>query len=132
MNLLRPLVIAVGLLLVWQLIIWVTGVPFFILPSPVQVAVALTEHADTLFGDAVVTLSEILAGLALGTLLGTASALVMGFFRPARQWLMPVLVVSQAVPVFALAPILVLWIGFGIGSKVAMAIWLDKRQSGFQ
>jgi putative hydroxymethylpyrimidine transport system permease protein len=45
----------------------------------------------------------------------------MGLFRPARQWLMPVMVVSQAIPVFALAPILVLWIGYGIGSKIAMA-----------
>jgi putative hydroxymethylpyrimidine transport system permease protein len=45
----------------------------------------------------------------------------MGYFRTARQWLLPVMVVSQALPVFALAPILVLWLGYGTGSKVAMA-----------
>ena len=50
-----------------------------------------------------------------------ASALLIAAFRPARDWLLPVLVVSQAVPVFALAPILVLWLGYGLASKVAMA-----------
>ena len=45
----------------------------------------------------------------------------MAYFRPARRWLLPVLVISQAVPVFALAPLLVLWFGYGIASKVAMA-----------
>src|SRR3546814_6931340 len=46
----------------------------------------------------------------------------MSYFRPARHWLLPVVVVSQAVPVFALAPLLVLWFGYGIASKVAMAV----------
>lgn len=121
MTWLRPLIIFAGLLAVWQIIIWATGVPFFILPSPGQVGMAILEHADSLLENGLVTLSEILGGLALGILLGTISALTMAFFRPARQWLMPVLVVSQAVPVFTVAPVLVLWIGFGIGSKVAMA-----------
>ena len=59
--------------------------------------------------------------MALGTLLGAASALLIVAFRPARDWLLPVLVVSQAIPVFALAPLLVLWFGYGLASKVAMA-----------
>src|SRR3546814_14116908 len=46
----------------------------------------------------------------------------MSYFRPARHWLLPVVVVSQAIPVFALAPLLVLWFGYGIASKVAMAV----------
>src|SRR3546814_17281299 len=45
----------------------------------------------------------------------------MSYFRPARRWLLPVLVVSQAIPVFAIAPLLVLWLGYGMPSKVAMA-----------
>ena len=121
MKLIRPLIITVGLILAWQAIVSLTEVPFFILPSPMLVAIAMIEHADKLWEDGLVTLGEILGGLLLGIILGTASALVMGLFRPARQWLMPVMVVSQAIPVFALAPILVLWIGYGIGSKIAMA-----------
>ena len=48
--------------------------------------------------------------------------MTMSYFRPARQWLLPFLVISQAVPVFALAPLLVLWLGFGMASKIAMAV----------
>ncbi|MHA1566556.1 MAG: ABC transporter permease, partial [Alphaproteobacteria bacterium] len=47
--------------------------------------------------------------------------ILMAYLRPARAWLMPVLVVSQAIPVFALAPILVLWFGYGLAPKVVMA-----------
>ena len=110
MKLIRPLIITVGLVLAWQAVVSLTEVPFFILPSPILVAMAMIEHADKLLQDGLVTLGEILGGLLLGIILGTASALAMGVFRPARQWLMPVMVVSQAIPVFALAPILVLWI----------------------
>src|SRR3546814_690011 len=67
------------------------------------------------------TLAEIVLGLLTGLLLGVATALTMSYFRPARRWLLPVLVVSQAIPVFAIAPLLVLWLGYGMPSKAAMA-----------
>ena len=121
MSLLRGLVIFLGLLVVWQALVTLTGVEAFILPGPLAVAKALAARWDLLAGHAGVTILEILLGLALGTLLGTSSALLIAAFRPARDWLLPVLVVSQAVPVFALAPLLVLWFGYGLASKVAMA-----------
>ena len=121
MKLLRPLVIFLGLILLWQLLVWVSGAPPYILPGPARVALALAERWRELIGHAGVTLAEILLGLLLGGLLGMLSALVIAWFRPARLWLMPVLVASQAIPVFALAPILVLWLGYGMASKVAMA-----------
>jgi putative hydroxymethylpyrimidine transport system permease protein len=74
-----------------------------------------------LLGHAGVTLAEMLLGLLLGTLLGGASALLLAAWPAGRRWLLPLLVVSQAVPVFALAPLLTLWLGFGMASKVAMA-----------
>jgi putative hydroxymethylpyrimidine transport system permease protein len=68
------------------------------------------------------TLTEILTGLVGGTLLGSLCALSMMFSQHVRRWLMPLLVISQALPVFALAPLLVLWFGFGMASKDVMAI----------
>lgn len=121
MTILRPLLIFVILIAAWQVLVILTGVQPFILPSPAKVATALMDRGNVIAGHAWITLGEILLGLILGTILGTASALAMGYFRTARQWLLPVMVVSQALPVFALAPILVLWLGYGIGSKVAMA-----------
>ncbi len=118
---LRGLIVAAGLAAAWQAVVWLTGAPHYILPAPGTVLEALVENAALLAENTGTTAAEILLGLALGTLLGGASALVMDYARTVRRWLMPVLVVSQAVPVFALAPLLVLWLGFGIASKVAMA-----------
>ena len=56
-----------------------------------------------------------------GTVLGSATALFVHAFRPARRWLMPLVVSSQALPVFAIAPLLMIWFGLGLGSKIAMA-----------
>jgi putative hydroxymethylpyrimidine transport system permease protein len=122
MRYLRPLIVAAGLVLLWQIIVWLTGAPHFILPAPADVATAWWAHHMTILGHAGVTLLEIALGLLCGTALGVSSALALAYFRPARRWLLPVLVASQAVPVFALAPILVLWLGYGIASKVAMAV----------
>lgn len=118
----RRLVIFGGLLVVWQCIVWVTQAPAYILPTPIAVATALATHASTLAQHAATTIVEILAGLALGTLLGFLSALSLSSFRSVRRWLLPVLVISQALPVFALAPILMLWLGYGMASKIAMAV----------
>jgi putative hydroxymethylpyrimidine transport system permease protein len=118
---LRPLIIFLGLIGVWQIVVWATAAPHYILPGPARVARALVERWPELLGHAGVTAMEILLGLTLGVLLGCISALAIASFRPARRWLLPILVVSQAIPVFALGPVLVLWLGYGLASKVAMA-----------
>jgi putative hydroxymethylpyrimidine transport system permease protein len=121
MKWLRALVTAAGLILAWQVVVWATGAPPYILPAPMATAQAWVANAGSILGHASVTLAEILLGLALGVVLGGASAIVIAVSRPARRWVLPILVTSQAVPVFAIAPLLVLWLGYGIASKVAMA-----------
>jgi len=121
MNVLRPALIFMGLLGLWEIVVRASGVPRYILPSPYGVARALAAQWPSLLDHAGVTVAEILLGLVLGTVLGCLSALLIASYRPVRRWLLPVLVVSQAIPVFALAPVLVLWLGYGLASKVAMA-----------
>ena len=65
---------------------------------------------------------EVLVGLAVGAVLGVATALQLATSRIARVLVRPMLVFTQALPVFALAPILTLWLGYGLWSKVAMAV----------
>lgn len=122
MTNLRGLILACGLLGLWQLLVSLTGVPAYILPGPIPVAKALFSHLPLLCGHLATTLTEILLGLLLGTLLGTCSALTMIVSPMLKRWLLPILVISQAIPVFALAPVLVLWLGYGMASKVAMAV----------
>jgi putative hydroxymethylpyrimidine transport system permease protein len=121
MRLLRPLVIALGLLALWWALVQATEVPRYILPGPERVLSAWIDRRELILQHAGTTLVEIVLGLLVGTLLGALTAIVVGHWRGARLWLLPVLVVSQAVPVFALAPLLVLWLGYGLASKVAMA-----------
>jgi len=113
--------IALGLTALWQALVTMSGTPPYILPPPTRVLGALAGNAALIAHHARVTALEIGLGLALGTLAGVTTALAIGYFRGARRWLLPVLVASQAIPVFALAPVLVLWLGYGLASKVAMA-----------
>jgi len=118
---LRGLSIFAGLVAIWWAIT-LTGIPHYLLPSPPAVAVAVVRDWATLWPNTLITLSEILLGLVLGLLFGGLLALSMVFSVTLQRWVMPVLVVSQAIPVFALAPLLVLWFGFGMASKVVMAV----------
>lgn len=117
----RFAVIFVIMVVLWQVIVFATKVPPFILPPPLEVGRALWIHFDEIAFHAGVTIVEIILGLVLGCLIGMASAWAILRFRPVRSWFLPVLVASQALPVFAIAPVLMLWLGFGMGSKIAMA-----------
>ncbi|MCG5241162.1 ABC transporter permease [Azospirillum doebereinerae] len=121
-KLMRGAVTLAVLLGGWQALVWLTGLPRYLLPGPLAVADAMRRQAPLLMQHGATTLMEILLGLVLGVALGSVSALLLARFRTARRWLMPLLVVSQAVPVFALAPLLVLWLGYGMASKIAMAV----------
>ncbi|MGF1630320.1 MAG: ABC transporter permease [Kiloniellaceae bacterium] len=106
----------------WQALVWLTAVPPFILPGPLRVAETLVLQSPLILQHAAVTAVEVLLGIALGTLLGAATALQLMMSRTALRFVLPLLVFSQAVPVFALAPLLTLWLGYGLGAKVAMAV----------
>jgi len=122
MNVVRLMAVVAGLVVLWQGVVLVTGVPPYILPGPLKVAQAALAHQGPLVHHAGITLVEILSGLFLGTFVGASSALSMIASRSLKRWLLPILVISQAIPVFALAPLLILWFGYGMLSKVAMAV----------
>ena len=117
----RPLITAIGLLLAWEALTWATGVPVYILPPPSRVAVVLVERFDLLMEQAAWTAAEMILGLALGLILGATLAVVFAASAGWRRWALPLVIVSQAIPVIAIAPLLVLWLGYGMASKVAMA-----------
>ena len=111
-----------SLIAIWQLIVSLTDVPRFILPSPFLVGVSFVENFELIAEHASVTLSEIILGLTIGITLGIITALQFEMSPTAKFFLKPVLIFSQAIPVFALAPVLTLWLGYGMISKVTMAV----------
>ncbi|MFC0322125.1 ABC transporter permease [Gallibacterium melopsittaci] len=121
-SLFKSLLLSASLLLLWQLVVWVFDLPHYMLPQPMEVMNKLTSQTTLLWQHTQVTLLEILLGLLFGFLLGLLSALVLSLSRWLSSLLLPLLVVSQAIPVFAIAPLLVLWFGYGMASKIAMTI----------
>jgi NitT/TauT family transport system permease protein len=115
-----PLVAVILVLLLWEALVRLTGLPAFILPSPLAVAERFVRAlADgSLLRNASVTLLEIVLGL----LSGAFSAILIGYAvaksRLFERIASPFLVASQAVPIVAIAPLLVIWFGQGILSKV--------------
>lgn len=122
MKWLGGLLAAVVAILLWQALVSLTDVPRFILPSPGAVAATWLENRALIAEHTLVTAIEIALGLGVGAALGIATALSLAASTAARTMLRPILVFTQALPVFALAPILTLWLGFGLGSKIAMAV----------
>ena len=110
-----------GILVLWEFLVRLTGTPAFILPPPSRVGAAFLARPDYYLGHAAITASEIIIGLVTGTLLGMATALVIAASPRLERLVGPALVASQALPVFAIAPLLVIWLGFGLASKIAMA-----------
>lgn len=110
----------VTLILLWQVGVMLFEPPRYILPSPIAVVSALLRQPAFLARQSLVTLTEILVGLAVGSVLGAATAFGTAALPRLGRLVWPMVVILQSFPVFVLAPILVIWLGFGLASKVAM------------
>jgi len=109
------------ILAVWESACRAFNLPDFILPSPSQILTVAVVEAPLLLPHAATTAMEVLVGILLSLMVSVPLAMIM-FAHPAvENAIAPFLVASQAVPVFAIAPLLVIWLGYGIASKVLMA-----------
>jgi putative hydroxymethylpyrimidine transport system permease protein len=106
--------------LAWQGVASLESVDDLLVASPVETAEALYDEFGLLSDNALVTLVEVLLGLAVAVPLGVLLAVAMHLVRPLRDAAYPLLVASQAIPIVVLAPIFVLAFDYGIGPKVAI------------
>ena len=119
----RVVVPAVALacaLVVWELACRSSLVPAFLLPAPTQVVSALIDDAALIASHSLTTLAEAAAGLAIGVALGFAAAVLMDRFELFRLAVMPLATISQTIPTVAIAPLLVLWLGYGLLPKIVL------------
>ena len=107
---------------VWQLACSVGSVPKYILPSPADVAGAFAEDWSLMLSHARVTLTETFIGLFLGIAIGFLTAVVMDRFAVVRKMIFPIVVVSQTIPTVAIAPLLVIWLGYQMLPKIILII----------
>lgn len=117
-----PTLLILFAVLTWQTVARRSGLPSFILPSPADVARAAVETRDLLRQSIAVTMTETLIGLAIALVLGVLLAAVMDFSSFLRRALYPILVASQTVQILAIAPLLIIWFGFGLLPKVIIVV----------
>lgn len=113
--------ILLGVIGAWEAAVRLTGTRAFILPAPSRVATAFFEQPGFYLHHAGITAAEIVLGLIAGLSAGIATALAIAASPALSRLVGPALVASQALPVFAIAPLLVIWFGYGIASKIVMS-----------
>lgn len=110
------------LLLFWEAVVRLLHIPLYVLPSPVQVLAALGAESQTLFGHALVTVTEALCGIIISLILALVLGILMDSFPLIKKGLYPILVVTQTVPMIVLAPILIIYMGFGPAPKILTVV----------
>ena len=117
-----PGIIIAVLLIIWQILSMVNIIPKFMLPSPFEVVKAFVYDFSLLMEHTKITLLEAFLGLGLGIILGFTVAVIMDRFEYAYKMIYPVLIISQTIPTVAIAPLLVLWLGYGILPKITLIV----------
>ncbi len=120
-ELAEPLLFFVVLLVLWEILVEVIHVPAFILPPPRALYVSLIAKFHIISNHAVITFAEALGGFALSFFLGVGFAICVVYSRHLENTIYPLIVILYAMPKSAFAPLMVIWIGYGLFSKMAIA-----------
>ena len=117
-----PVLIVALLLALWEAYVRLSGVSPIVLPSPTRILGALVDFRDVALGHTVPTVIETLVGFAVSVVAAVTAAIAMDQVPWLRRALYPLLVGSQTIPIVALAPLFVLWFGFGLFPKVLVIV----------
>ena len=117
-----PVVAIAAILIAWQLVSISGLLPSYMLPSPVAVCQALVNDRSTILFHAGFTLQESFYGLVIGVCLAFLFATMMDRFPILDQAFYPIMIITQTIPTIAIAPILVLWMGFGMAPKITLVV----------
>ncbi len=117
----EPVIFFVALLVLWEVLVKVAGVPAFILPPPRDLYASFMAKYFILGHHALITFVEALGGFALSLVLGVAFAVGVVYSRHLENTIYPLIVILYAMPKSAFAPLMVIWIGYGLVSKMAIA-----------
>ncbi len=121
-DIVPPTALIVVLIIGWYFVAKVSGLSSFILPTPLDVIQAGWETRDLLLNAISITLLATGIGLALALITGVGIAALMDFWPLAHRALYPILVVSQTIQILAIAPILIIWFGFGVAPTILIVV----------
>lgn len=121
-NNILPLIFIIVLLFSWEFLIPYFKVPHYIVPRFSKVLVALWSQKELLYKHSVITVGEALLGLVLSIIVGILCAFSIYRWKSIEKTLYPIIIFSQTIPIIALSPIMVMWFGYTIWSKVTVVI----------
>ena len=121
-TIVAPALVLAAFFAVWELFCWVADVSYTLLPPPSAIFVAIIEYREILFMHASQTLLEAILGLVWAICLGGGGAVLLFSMPRARAGIYPLLVLSQTIPIIALAPLLLIWFGFDLVPKVTIVV----------
>jgi len=115
-----PFIPIIGILLTWQLLSMSSIIPPYMLPSPLQVVAVFADDFTLLMRHLLYTLMEAMTGLAIAVTAAFILAVIMDANKFIKQSIMPLLLLTQTMPVIAIAPLLILWMGYGLAPKITL------------
>lgn len=121
-SFLLPGIVCLSLLVLWELLVHLTKVPAYVVPAPSDVVRALGKELGNLSGHALVTVAEALVGMAISLVCALVLGVLMDAFALFKRSVYPILVVTQTVPMIVLAPILIIYLGFGLAPKILTVV----------
>ena len=117
-----PAVLILVLLVIWEAAVDLLHIPLYVLPSPLEVVKALFTEGTELFSHGLTTVGEGLLGILIASALSLVLGISMDWFPAVRKGLYPILVVTQTVPMIVMAPILIIYMGFGMAPKITLVV----------
>jgi NitT/TauT family transport system permease protein len=120
-NVAEPVVFFFVLLVLWEILVEVIKVPSFILPPPRDLWTAFFKKLPILGHHSLITFIEAFGGFALSLVLGVGFAISVVYSRHLQNTIYPLIVILYAMPKSAFAPLMVIWVGYGMFSKISIA-----------
>lgn len=117
-----PILFMAALLVIWELVINLGGIQKYIMPAPSDIALALVRDFNAMVPHIMATLYESVVGFSIAVALALILAIVMDLMPMVKKAVYPVFIVSQTVPVIALAPLFIIWFGFGALPKIIVVV----------
>ena len=121
-NKIIPIGFIIILIILWEVIVSIGGIEEYILPSPIDVGITLINELPTMVPHIIATLYEGIVGFLIAILISIIIAIIMDTVPVIKKALYPVLVISQTIPTIAIAPLFIIWFGFGYLPKIIVVV----------
>ena len=122
LDIILPILFIVGLLLIWEMIIELGAIEKYIMPAPSDIIMALFKDFRAMIPHIITTLYESIIGFGIAVILAVILAIIMDLMPMVKKAVYPVFIISQTVPIIALAPLFIIWFGFGTLPKIIVVV----------